>query len=192
MWQQSPGRLASSGSWHRRDSGAWWVLHVSSSQQVVAREAVGIEGRMLRAGTSPGELSTCPRSCPETPPATPAPALAPQSAAGRRKLLDCKVKLGSLQAVLGFGGPARAALGRSIRPQSCCIPQRWGENRAGSSVVGATSGPEQAWLWVQEPKDLSGGMLGLSGTSNPVNKKGMSNMLISLATTRDERDSKVK
>ena len=55
-------------------------------------------------------------------------------------------------------------------------------------MVGAASGPEQVWLWVQEPKDHSGGMQGLSDTPNSVNKKGMSNVLINLATTKGMKE----
>ena len=78
---------------------------------------------------------------------------------------------------------------------AAALQQRWGESRRGRSVVGAASGPEQVWLWVQEPKDHSGGMQGLSDTPNSVNKKGMSNVLINLATTKwmketTKRDSK--
>lgn len=135
------------------------------------------------------EVGTCPPSCPETPPATPAPAPAPPSVSNRRMLVDCEGKLAFLQMVLGFRGSARAALEAPSTRRAAALQQRWGESRRGGSVVGAASGPEQVWLWVQEPKDHSGGMQGLSDTPNSVNKKGMSNVLINLATTKGMKET---
>lgn len=124
---------------------------------------------------------------PRDPAGPPAPALAPPSVSGHRTLVDCKVKLAFLQMVLGFRGSVRAALGMLHPPAEPLHSSSAGEKAVGEALRWEPLLGQRRRGCVFKNQRIT-----VVGCKGSVNKKGMSNMLINLATTRDERDSKVK